>query len=106
MLQTVQKQRFFVFFLTPSGLFRQDSDRLLQGVIGGPPSKKHGFGKVLPTQTMLSPIFEKKVRNPPSGPSFGGGPALFFLKIGDSMVWEGNTFPKPCFLEGGAYNPL
>ena len=48
---------------------------------------------------------KKSAEIPPSGPSFGGGDPHFFSKIGDSMVWEGDTFPKPCFLEGGAITP-
>ena len=72
----------------------------------GAPSKKPGFGKVLPTQTMLSPIFEKKCGfPPPAGPSAGGGTALF-SKIRRIQGVDWCNLPKTVFLEGGAYNPL
>ena len=45
-----------------------------------PSSKKHGFGKVLPSQTMLSPFFEKKCRTPPRMVQMGGGFPHFFFE--------------------------
>ena len=51
---------------------------------GGTPLFDQFFSKVLPIQTMLSPIFEKKCGPPLDHPS--GGEPHFFPKIGDSMV--------------------
>ena len=52
------------------------------------------FSKVPGSQTMLSPIFEKKSAGfPPAGSAAGGKTALF-SKIGDSMVWLSGTLLK------------
>ena len=64
------------------------------GYIGPPPSKKHGSVEVSGTQTMLSPNFEKKCGNTPRRMVQRGGFPHFFSKIGDNMVWGGETFLK------------
>ena len=69
-----------------------------------PPPKKHGSVEASGTQTMLSPNFEKKCGNPPppEGWSSGGFPH-FFSKIGDNMVWGGETFLKNWSKRGCPY---
>jgi len=67
---------------------------LLQGVIQGPPSKKHGFVEVAEIQTLFSPIFEKKCGFSPRRMVQRGGNPHFFSKIGDNGVWISATFLK------------
>ena len=78
--------------MTPGGLFRQDSDRLLQGVMGGG-SKKHDSGKYPGTHPMWAPKSGKKCATPRRMAQRGGF-AHFFSKIGDGVGWVPGYFLK------------
>ena len=66
------------------------------------------FRKVSPPQTMLSPIFEKKVRKSPRWTILRGWGFPHFFFRNSPIAWFG--CPKPLqnrvFFGGGVYNPL
>ena len=74
------------------------------GCYGGlyrPPSKNTVLGRYHLFRPCCRPFSEKSAAPPKNGPEGGGGFPHFFSKIGDNMVWVGNTLLKKWPKRGG-----